>query len=129
MCVPLTIDNLKKIKLAITIGATRKEAQTTPEDEEYVFIYGIGTAGISPFEKALYNKKSGDTVLLKIYRKDLCETFVHLDPPRIGTFFSRDFFYIGIVIMEISDPSPTEIVKAMAIAGKCSGSGCDCCGN
>lgn len=123
------IDNLKQVKLEIMAGADPKEAGSSSIKGEFEFIFGVGSTGISPFEKALYGKEVGDQILMEVNGKDLCQTFVHLEPPQFNTLFSNGTYTINIIVKEITDPTPTEIVKAMANTGKCGGADCDCCGH
>jgi hypothetical protein len=97
---------------------------------EYTFIVGVGSAGLSPFEYALLEKRVGDRIRLEIDPRRMEETFEHLQPP-VAAPFDADPVVIEAVVTAVSRAGNREIVKAMAAAtGGCGGEcGCGCgCG-
>ena len=78
---PQTIENLMKVTLTIQ---TADPSVADDSSKPFVFIYGVGPSGITPFEKALHGKGVGDRIRLDMTPSTLCETVGHLELP-LGT--------------------------------------------
>jgi hypothetical protein len=121
-----TVDNLKKITLTIEAGTSANKMDITARPQSMTFVYGLGTAGLTPLEYALADKSTGDEVLVSIRPGELARTFGHLQP-----LFKTDFEYsaevhLRVRIDKIIPAEGREIISAMAAAAEC---GCDCgCG-
>ena len=117
----LTVDNLMKVSITI-------QTETAAEGAGFQFIYGIGAAGITPFEKSLYGKRVGDRVALRLDTANQCEAIGHLSLPlreQTGITLPAS---LQITVDEITRADNREIVSAMASGGSC-GADCDCgCG-
>jgi FKBP-type peptidyl-prolyl cis-trans isomerase 2 len=89
----LTIENLMKVTLAIQ---TAEPSDAADSRARFVFIYGIGPSGITPFEKALHGKRIGDRIRLDVPASAFCETVGHLDLPlryRLDLFPGTPYTY------------------------------------
>ena len=123
------IEPLKKVTLALEAGSSPAEMDITDHPVQVEFIYGLGAAGLSPFEYALADKASGDEVLLEVHCKDLCTTFHLLHLPFITRVGERSSFFLKTRITAVAAAGQREIIRAMAAQSAC-GDDCGCgCGN
>lgn len=121
-----TIENLMKVTLNIQVV---EPSDADDSGAPFVFIYGIGPSGITPFEKALHGKGIGDRVRLDVTPSAFCETVGHLDLPlrRPSGIMAPVSFQITVIDLERAQDR--EVVKAMAAGGSCSDCGCGCDGH
>lgn len=120
------VDNLKKITLTIEAGTSATAMDITDRPQSLTFIYGLGTAGLTPLEYALTDKSTGDVVLVSIRPGDIVRTFGHLQPPFNTQIDDTAAIHLRVRVDEIIPAEGREIISAMAAAAEC---GCDCgCG-
>ncbi len=120
------IDHLKKVTLAIEAGTSAAEMNITVRPQLMTFVYGLGTAGLTPFEYALADKSAGDEVLISIRCGELTRTFGHLRPPFGTATDDTAAVHLRMRVEKIEASEGREIITAMAAAAEC---GCDCgCG-
>ena len=123
------IENLKKVHLILEAGKTAKQMDLTPQALEFEFIFGIGPAGMCPFEYQLVNKNEGDTVLLPLKKGEIHLFFGHLQLPVIHLWEANHSIYLKAKVAKIRQPDSKEVVKALAELtshpGDC---GCGCGG-
>jgi hypothetical protein len=121
-----TVDNLKKITLTIEAGTSANEMDTAARPQSMTFVYGVGTAGLTPFEYALADKSTGDVVPVSIRPGELTRTFGHLQPPFETKPDDTAEVHLRVRIDKIKPAEGREIISALAAAAEC---GCDCgCG-
>ena len=121
-----TIENLTKVSLLVNTG--REHAQDAPE-ATFVFIYGVGPSGITPFEKALFGKGIGDRMALDMDGASACESLGHLEKPLADQTGIVAPDKLDVTITDISRPQDREVVQAMAGGGSCTDCGCGCGGH
>lgn len=123
-----SVGPMDKVYLHIRAVPTGKTAANDAAEADVDLIYGIGSAGVTPFEKMLFEKSVGDTFTITVttdsgnalFGHHLCTLTqaVHLSPP----------FQLDVTVSAIENAQSHEVVKAMAQATGCGG-GCDCgCG-
>jgi hypothetical protein len=123
------IENLKKITLSIQAGTSQGTLDLTPKHPEIEFIFGLGPAGMSPFEYELADKTEGESILLHLKKEAFYSFFEHLNPPLMDLFDNRDDVYLKVDIDAVKPAENREIVKTMAEIAAHGGAGCDCgCG-
>ncbi|MDX2455288.1 hypothetical protein [Desulfosarcina sp.] len=123
---PQTIENLMKVTLNIhTADPSVADESRAP----FVFIYGVGPSGITPFEKALHGKGVGDRVRLDVPPSALCETIGHLELPLNKPSGIMAPVSIEVTVVDVVRAQDREVVKAMATGGSCSDCGCGCNGH
>jgi hypothetical protein len=119
---------LKQVVLSVEAGAAATEPPA--KCSEVVFIYGIGSAGLLPFECLLSGKREGETTSFQVAKSGLEDFFGHLTA-QFFVFFDRhsEVFFRARVI-RVATPEPREVVKAIAeMTARGHGGGCDCgCG-
>jgi hypothetical protein len=117
------IENLMKVSLNMVIGNPPAEDDSgTP----FVFIYGTGPSGITPFEKALVGKTVGDRIQFDLAPTDVCETVGHLELPFRRQTGMTAPVSLKVTITDVIRAQDREVVKAMAAGGSCSDCGCGC---
>ena len=122
------IDNLKKITLQVTAGTSEKNMDIIKHPRVFTFIYGLGPAGLTPFEYALAGKVKGDKVCLHMKSEEIDRIFLHVRLPFIHKFRNQKDFFVMADITVIEDATSREVVQAMAAMAECE-SHCDCgCG-
>lgn len=121
-----TIENLMKVTLSIQ---TTEPSDAADSKAQFVFIYGIGPSGITPFEKALHGKRVGDRIRLDVPASAFCETVGHLDLPLRKPSGIMTPVTIQITVIDLERAQDREVVKAMAAGGSCSDCGCGCGGH
>ena len=122
------IDNLKKITLKITAGTSERKLDIIEHPQVFTFIYGLGPAGLTPFEYALAGKVKGDKVCLHMKSEEINRIFLHIHLPFIHEFRNQKDFFVMADITAIEDATSREVVQAMAAMAECD-SHCDCgCG-
>jgi hypothetical protein len=121
-----TIENLMKVTLTIQ---TTEPSDAADSKARFVFIYGIGPSGITPFEKALHGKRVGDRIRLDVPSSAYCETVGHLDLPlRKPSGIMTPVSFL-VTVIDLERAQDREVVKAMAAGGSCSDCGCGCGGH
>ncbi len=122
------IENLSRIFLSIRVGTSADASDLSSEPIKSDFIFGLGTAGLTPFEYELSEKSEGDELNLQIRTEDMPQIFEHLRialPP----LASGASYHLKLRIDSISKASASEVVKAMAELAGCGGHDCGCgCG-
>ena len=121
----LRVDALRKIGVSIEAGQSPEAMDLTTAALELDFIFGIGTGGISPFEYALVNRRSGERITVPVRRKQGPAFFGHLSHPILRHVGAAGDFYLAVRITGVSLPENREVVRAMAETAGC-GPGCDC---
>ncbi|MGD9413493.1 MAG: hypothetical protein PVJ18_01015 [Desulfobacterales bacterium] len=122
------VENLKKVKLSMEAGTTAEHMNLIPQALEFEFIFGIGPAGMCPFEYQLVNKNKDDIVTLHLRKEEAHHFFGHLHLPLPNLLDKNNSVFLKIAILKIEQPDSKEVVKALAESAAHSG-GCDCgCG-
>ena len=118
-----TIESLMKVTLNIqTVEPSAADGCNSP----FVFIYGIGSSGITPFEKALHGKGVGDRIRIDVPPGTFCETVGHLELPLHKPSGATPPVSLDVTVVEVVRADDREVVKAMAAGGSCSDCGCGC---
>jgi hypothetical protein len=121
-----TIENLMKVTLNIQ---TAEPSTGDDGGAPFVFIYGVGPSGITPFEKALFGKGPGDRIRLDAAPGALCETVGHLELPLRRQSGIMAPVSLQVTVVDVARAQDREVIKAMAAGGSCSDCGCGCGGH
>jgi len=122
------VDSLKKIELLLEAGTSPNKMDLTSQPVNCVFIFGIGSGGLTPFECELANKKTGDKMILNIERSQMPSRFGPMAQFIMDNIETRDSFYLKVEIGNIAATDNREIVRAIAENLK-HGDACECgCG-
>jgi hypothetical protein len=123
------IENLSKILLSIHAGTMPDTSDLSPEPIKFDFIFGLGTAGLTPFEYELSEKSEGDELSLQIRAEDIPQIFEHLRIPLPPIADPGGYYHLKIRIDSVAKTCASEVVKAMAELAGCGGDECGCgCG-
>ena len=99
-----------------------------PVNNETSIIYGIGSAGITPFESILFEKSAGDKAQIHVEAGQQADYFGHLLCNLSSYLPGEPPYDLTVMIQSVEPAKGHEVVKSMAQAIGC-GSGCDCgCG-
>lgn len=118
-------------KVGVQLEACTQEKEVIPQAApfSFEFIFGIGSQGISPFEKQIFGKRVGDELAILLAPQHGDHIFDHLTcnlkerPDLLG------HPYLKISVQSIHKANSREVIKAMAEAAGGCGEGCDCgCG-
>ena len=126
-----TIQQLKKVKLAILAGSEPGNYNLTAIAVEFAFIYGLGAEGLEPFEMVLGDKCVGDEVTLSVTADEAPQFFGRfLRPIRqiLGLPLQPPTLFLHMTVTLVADAENREVVQALAQStghGGCGGS-CDC---
>lgn len=123
---PTKIENLMKVSLSVTTGKRPVERN---REETFVFIYGVGSSGITPFEKAIFAKHIGDNVQFDLSGAPPCESLGHLEKPLAEQTGIVSPDNLSVTINDIVRATDREVIKAMAGGGSCSDCDCGCGGH
>lgn len=123
---PQAVDNLMKVSVTISTG---KEMPNDGAAIPFTFIYGIGSSGITPFEKALFAKEIGDRIDFDMASAGYCETFGHLEVPLREQTGITSPVSLQVTVTGVVRPLDNEVVRAMASGSSCSDCGCGCGGH
>ena len=93
------------------------------------FIFGLGTEGLTSFERLLHGKTAGDEIEFNVYKERLRTIFGHLCVDLSGVEDCQaESLAVRASVLQVTPASNREVVKAMAAQTSC-GDGCDCgCG-
>ena len=124
----LQIEPLRRVRATIEFGPP--EADPPEGCCEVAFIYGIGPAGLSPFECLLTGKQENETISFRVEKTETEHFFNHLAASFRPLFGGSPEAHFHLQITAIETPEPREIVKSIAEATfHGHGGGCDCgCG-
>ncbi len=120
----LAVTPLKKVMVTISAG-NRPAGREILDGNTVEFIFGLGKEGLTPLERSLAGKKTGDSVTLQMNRAEIPEFFGHvmMCPQILGS--NLNSFYMNLKIRGVESASPREVVRAMAQTTSC-GEGCAC---
>lgn len=124
---PACIGPMIKVRLAVNaLPAEGTEAESAKGNLE--FIFGLATQGLTPFEKALSEKRKGDSIRMRIDTESQYDILGHL---ACGVFQSVRLappVVLEFTVTDLEKADNRELIKAMAQLSSCD-SGCDCgCG-
>jgi hypothetical protein len=122
------VEPLRRVRLAVEAGAAATDP--SPVCAEAAFIYGIGPAGLLPFECLLAGKREGDTISFQVTKAGAPDFFGHLAELFPASFDPRGEAFFRTRVLRVESPEPREVVKAIAeLTARGHGGGCDCgCG-
>ena len=125
-----SVQPLKRLKLELKAGPTSEGLPNAPPAPELAFIFGIGTAGLTPFECLLNRHPAGDEIEFRVPAPETAVFFGHLAPLVGPLGADGDEAHFSVRIVAVETPAPREVIKAMAeMASHGHGTGCDCgCG-
>lgn len=122
------VEPLKRVRTTVETAVT--ETDPSAICSEMAFIYGIGSAGVSPFECLLAGKQEDDAISFRLTKADTENFFSHLAAFFLPLFGGRSAAFFRIRITGIETPEPRDVVRAIAESTfHGHGGGCDCgCG-
>ena len=123
---PAVVANMKRISVSLEAGTSPAAMDLSKNPFSLQFVYGVGTEGFCLFEKALFEKRPGETILLKVDPHETNEVFGHLRQPLADFLTFSGPFVLKATVMAIETPTDRELVRAIAGGSSSSGCGCGC---
>ena len=109
------------------VGTTADNMDLTSGPSKFEFIFGIGPAGMCPFEYRLVEKAENEIVLLNLKKEEIDDFTGHLHLSVLDPFKEHASLFIKIAIIRIEQPDAKEMVKALAgLTSHSEGCGCGC---
>jgi hypothetical protein len=121
-----TIENLMKVSLSIN---TPNSEPAAAADVPFVFIYGVGPDGITPFEKALFGKVAGDRIDFGDMAGNFPDVLGHLKPALCDQTGIVSADSLQVTVTDVVKAQDRDVVKAMAAGGGCGDCDCGCGGH
>ncbi len=123
------VDNLKKVTLFLESGTAPDRMDLTSDPVKYEFIFGTGSAGITPFEYKIINRSVADEVVICLQQREVLSEFEHIASFINENIETRNSFYLKVRIGSIAVAENGEIIRALA-ENVMHGDTCSCgCGN
>jgi hypothetical protein len=125
-----SIAPLTKVSVKLKANPSIASEVRLPASEiHFSFIYGIGTEGITAFEKTLHGMAPGDQLTISVPSMQRQNYFEHLLNPLMEAIPIDPPFDLEIGVQSVTPVSDRELVHALARKSEGSGCGCDCeCG-
>jgi hypothetical protein len=123
------IGYMKKITVSLEAGTSPDSMDLSRHPFSFQFIYGVGTEGVCLYEKALFEKRTGEETLLWVDRHQTGEVFGHLKQSLITFLPMAAPFYLKSTVTAIETADNREIVRAIAKGTESSDCGCGCGGD
>ena len=122
------IENLQKITMTIAAVDLTDGVKADAHPQKVAFIYGIGSAGLTPFEYALAHQAHEGYLKMQVRRSEINTIFAHLSHSirRHPIFATKETVDLAFQIEHIELASSSEVVRAIAEAAGC---GDGCCGH
>ena len=121
-----TVENLMKVSVNISVN---EASQSSDQGVPFEFIFGVGPAGITPFEKALFGKSVGECIRLDIAPTEYGQIVGHLEQPLRKQTGIMTPSSMQITVAGIDRAQDREVVQAMAAGGGCGDCDCGCGGH
>ena len=119
--------HLKKITLELSLAAEELDAaKHGAHGHQLVFIYGVGSSGLTPLEFKLADLALGDTVVVPLERAQWNAFLGHLFFPWPAPLADSPHCWLSMEISAVEAADPAEIVQALAHVTAC---GAGCCGD
>jgi hypothetical protein len=115
-------------KVTLTLTACADDSSTGPPQAktQFEFVYGIGTGGLSAFEKELHGLFIGDRMTIRATADEMQSYFEHLRCPILEAVKLQPPFDLTIEVQSATPATNRELVHALANIDV---NGCDCdCG-
>ena len=117
---------MQKITLTVDMNNPPGENASDHSPAKFDFVYGMGSAGLTPLEFALSEKNAGDEVHLQLRPDQIPAFFGHIRPPALHVQEGKDPIDLRVRILEVSPATGREVVRTLADVANC---GDNCCGH
>jgi hypothetical protein len=118
---------MQKISLNLIAGSEPDSFSFTPSPVAMDFIFGAGSAGLTPFEVALNGVQVGEKISLRLTAKEMVSYLGHQHASlcqKLGLLLFPETLFLEVELSAISEPSAREVVQYLAKATSHGGCGC-----
>lgn len=120
------IGPLTNVSLALAASVDAPGHRPPPVNIQFEFVYGIGTEGLSAFEKELHGLLAGARMKIRVETDEMQSYFEHLRCPLLEALKIQPPLDLAIKVLSVRPATDRELVHALANRD---GGGCDCgCG-
>lgn len=128
------VQPLQRIRFALAAGSTAEDRDLSVPVDEFAFIIGIGSGGMTPFECLLNGRAANEAIAFGVAASEAGLFFGPLLSGPAGQalgrlFAGRETVHFTARILAMETPEPREVIKAMAdltAHGHACGCGCGC---
>lgn len=113
------------MKVSLNIRTEKQQDNSA----SFEFIYGVGSDGVTPFEKALFGKGAGDQLQFDGASFNANVTLGHLAMPLCEQTGIASPAQMHVTVLNVAKALDREVVKAMASGGSCGDCDCGCGGH
>ncbi|MGD8252614.1 MAG: hypothetical protein PVH30_07050 [Desulfobacterales bacterium] len=125
-----TVALMKKITLSFSVDSENDSGKDRKQSPAMDIIVGVGSRGLTPFEYELLDKAVGSRLRVSLPSHEFHSFFEHLASAihkRLPQLPQEPIRHFSVEIDAITEPTPKEIIKAIAAATDgCSDGGCGC---
>ncbi len=125
-----TVALMKKITLSFTPGSENDSREYQRNNPGMDVIVGVGSRGLTPFEYEIIDKPVGSRLNISLHSHEIQPFFEHLASTihkRFPQLPREATIHLTVGIDAITEPTPKEIIQAIAAATEgCSDGGCGC---
>ena len=126
----MCVGYLKKIAVELAAGTSATDMNlTNGNPRRFEFIYGVGTEGITLFEKAIFEKFPGDEISIAVPRTQREDVLGHFAQNILNMLPQHlDDFFLKTRVLAVETASQREIIRAVAsgVSSDGCGGGCGC---
>jgi hypothetical protein len=119
------VENLRMVTVSVEAGATAETMDLTSTPQEWEFVFGIGSGGLTPLEFELAGKGIGEEALVHVRREDLADTFRHVPVPSFFSTWPLEGCWLKLRVVGVREADQREIIKALAEMAGCGSQCCD----
>lgn len=122
------IGPLTKVTLSLAVFDDLQGGRPPQAHTQFEFIYGIGTDGLTTFEKELHGLLPGAGMTIRVESDSISAYFEHLRGPILEAVKTHPPFNLALEVLSATPATDHELVKALAQKDT-NGCGCECgCG-
>ncbi len=118
------VEPLKKVTVTLEAGSGPDAMDLTPTPRSIEFVFGVGAAGLTPFEYALVGKSEGEEATIRLNPDEICSLPGDVLPPFFQMPPGANRLYVKATVDRVLPADNREVIQAMAGSTGC-GCGCD----
>jgi hypothetical protein len=117
---------MKTIDLSVEALNSDRTSASGGRPFDWKFIFGVGTEGITLFEKALFAKRPGDEIVLEVNPHLMDEMLGHLKKSIQDLLPQEMPAFLKVRVVSVDTPDQRELIRAIAAGVASDGCNCGC---